>query len=424
MTACVVLCLAGPLHRFVQTYREIHTSRAWGPSCAVAVMRLVPLLTGRARSSATACVLLLMCADPPPAEDMGQNEPQSRPIDDGDMELIGESIDWPFDPPWLRAAMYGYPTYDEDGFPIEVEDNHPEVVNRSIGELRRRRLSDAKQRAMAVSEAIQSAAGLTDSECARCLRLAPRLATLPVEQVHERLELLLELLPRAAVRKVVQGAPQLLQQASLRESLPARLRALVTTTGLAAERVASTAPALLLFSEAALLKRADELRATLPELELPSILRRAPRLLHLRAETIREAMDELVVLLPEGSNVRDVVQRQPTLLLASRPKLAAKLGLLRELCSDAEWASLVCSASLGRALTASTTVIERLRDAPRPADGGPRGVVKLLLMSRAEYDGFHRKRAGAKRVSARPGPQPAFLRWPAPSLSADTPKHQ
>ena len=112
------------------------------------------------------------------------------------------------------------------------------------------------------------------------------------------------------------------------------------------------------------------------------------------------------------SDASDVVQRQPTLLLASRPKLAAKLDLLRELCSDAEWAALVRGASLGRALTASVNVIERLRHAPQPADGGARGVVKLLLMSQAEYDGFHKK-AGGLRVSARRGPQPAAIRWPA-----------
>ena len=116
-----------------------------------------------------------------------------------------------------------------------------------------------------------------------------------------------------------------------------------------------------------------------------SCLQRVPRLLGFKAETLRAALDDLGAVLPDGVHVGSVVQRQPTLLGTSRVKLKAKCELLRELCSAEEWARLLESTSFARALTASVEVIERLRVAPRPSGGGPRPVVRILLMTKAAY---------------------------------------
>ena len=123
--------------------------------------------------------------------------------------------------------------------------------------------------------------------------------------------------------------------------------------------------------------------------------------------------------LPAEVDVAQVVHLQPTLLASSRKRLAAKIALLRELCTDDEWAALLQRTSFARALTASIDVIGRLRDAPRPEDGSPRPVTSILLMSKrqfAEATGAdpvtlapprsRRRRATSKRTRAPRAPRP------------------
>ena len=369
-----------------------------------------------------ACAFLLMCAEPPASNEIRRvsagnvSECELTPEELWELEgmtPVGESVEWPFGPPILRTAMMGYTIYDDDGYPMPRPlDNAPDVIEISLHELRRRRRGKQEAVRAAVQEKLCSEAGLTVSEVQRCFHHAPRLTKQPAKVVSERLDLLRATgLPPAAMKKLVLGAPSLLLHTNLNETLAEKLRVLTSATGLPVDRAVSAAPALLLLESGTLGQRLGQLQSALPEVDLPVILRRAPRLLGLRAESLRMALDELTALLaPLGADAADVVQRQPTLLATSRAKLATKLGLLRELCDESEWQALLLSASFGRTLTASVSVIERLRHAPRPADGEPRGVVKILLMSKAEHADFAQL---ANVAAARPGPQPGPLRWAA-----------
>ena len=174
-------------------------------------------------------------------------------------------------------------------------------------------------------------------------------------------------LPDASTRRrVLLGAPSLLEHASLDETLPAKLSTIATVTNLPAERAVYAAPALLMLDATQLAARRQRLADGLPPemmadpAVLDGMLRRAPRLLLKKPEAVVKAFDELTALLPDECNAVKLIAAQPTLLARDRDKLKAKLNRLRELCTDAEWANLCVSASLGRALTAGDAVVERL----------------------------------------------------------------
>ena len=291
-----------------------------------------------------------------------------------DGELLGTPVNWQFGRPVLRTAMR-LRDAKRDGSPI----NGP-----TSGQMRRQRSDELKEQRSEVRKVLRSV-GISAAQADRCFRDAPRLPKQPARLLCERLEVLQAALPQPAVKQAVIGAPSLLLHTTLHLSLPEKLSVLGSVTGLAAERVVLAAPTLLLLDSAELHARAENLQAALPELELRSCLQRMPRLLGLRADTLRASFDELSAILPDGVHVGTVVQRQPTLIATSRVKLLAKCELLRELCSEEEWKRLLESTSFARALTASVEVIERLRVAPKASGGGPRPVVKILLMAKADY---------------------------------------
>ena len=336
-------------------------------------MRFSTIVRPRPAQSASVCcaLLLTLCADPPPPT---PTDPTPELLDD-DVRL-GEPMDWPFGKPLLRHKMY--------------RDEHEEVTT-SLEELRRRRAAGARDQRTTATKIVRSA-GLSAAEAKRCLRYAPQISNLPGVVLSARLELLQAALPPRAVVQVLTGAPSLLMLPSLilKPRLSEKLAAISGATGLPAEVAVSKAPTLLLLNETTLHARAEGLQAALPKLDVPSILRRAPRMLCSKAETLRSAFDGLredfAAMDPNGRlDVDALIQRQPTLLATSRDKIHAKAARLRELCTDEEWDRLVEGSSFGRALTASLEVINRLSTAPRPEDRAPRPVVRILLMTRAEW---------------------------------------
>ena len=190
-----------------------------------------------------------------------------------------------------------------------------------------------------------------EERAARCMRLAPQLRMLPPKAAQERLEVLQQAIPDTRVlRHVLLGAPSLLLQSSLPRSLPSKFEAVSAATGLPTERACYAAPALLLLDATKLSERLDRVSACLPELseQLPSMIRRAPRLLGYRPESLRAALDELHALLPPECDAADMVARQPTLLAHSHARLRSKLERLRALCTPSEFRALCASASLLR----------------------------------------------------------------------------
>lgn len=242
-----------------------------------------------------------------------------------------------------------------------------------------------------------------EADAARCMRLAPQLRMLPQKEAQQRLEVLQQAIPDANVlRHVLLGAPSLLLQSSLPRSLPSKFEAVSAATGLPVERACCAAPALLLLNATKLSERLDRVSECLPEeltAQLPSMIRRAPRLLGYRPESLRAAFDELHALLPPECDAADMVARQPTLLANSHERLRSKLERLRAVCTPSEFRALCGSASLGRALTASDAVIERLRRAEDGERGveEPRPVVKILLMTRREWEAGEPMPTSARR---------------------------
>lgn len=299
-------------------------------------------------------------------------------IDDDDDVILGEPVEWPFGPPTLRTEMHlARDTRDEDLL----------VVWPSISELRAWKAAKAEE-ARAELASVLCNAGLCPAEAQRALRNAPRLGSLSKAMLVERLDIVRAAVPAGAAVDIINGAPTLLMHTRLSLTLPLKLRALADATGLTAERIAATAPALLLLDVNRLDTRLSGLRSALGPQNAPqlaSILKRAPRLLACNPETVHANLAQLQCMLPAGVDVAAIVQRQPTLLAASSCRLEPKLTLLRELCTAEEWAQLINSTSFARLLTASISVIERLRVVPIRPDGQPRAVVSLLLLTKATF---------------------------------------
>ena len=301
--------------------------------------------------------------------------------DDDDEELIGEARSWPFGAPTLRTAAHLGQIPD---------DERPPAEGPTIAELRVRR-SAAADAAEAEREELLRSAGLSSaSEVQRVLRNAPYLNLVEPAALAERLDALHAALPAQHARvKVLVGASSLLLHENLPETLPRKLRELEAIVGLPEERVAAAAPSLLMLDARGLEARLRGLREALPELCTEEVLRRAPRLLSCKPSRLRGAWELLAAELPREADLAAIFQAQPTLLATSLGTLRPKLRDLEELCTPSEWRALVGSpGSFARVLTASRALItERLRAEPEvSADGSPRRVKHLLLMSRAEYE--------------------------------------
>jgi hypothetical protein len=360
-------------------------------------------------SGRLAAAVLLCVADPP--DDELPLPPIVRNTSFDDEPLVGKAFEWPFGPPILREQMRN------------SGDEFETVVHVDIKELRARRAAAEAARlaetraalAAALADCSADASADADAGAARMLRAAPRLAALAPDVARERVAQLHRALPDAhARRRALLGAPSLLLHASLPASLPAKLAAISEATGLAAERVVVSAPTLLLLDASQLAARVARLRASLPAEgglrdALPSVLRRAPRLLCKQPERVGGAFETLRATLPAECDAAALAAAQPTLLAQDAARTAAKLARLRTLCTAAEWRALCASASLGRVLTASDAVIERLAEpddgavaADEPGGGGggggeaPRAIVATLLMTRAAWEA----RRSARRKAA------------------------
>lgn len=297
-------------------------------------------------------------------------------------ELIGERVEWPFGPPdlmheiRLKRRTQGFPSVDGP----------------SLEQLRSRRKAEASQ-ALAETQRILRLAGMRSAAVKRLLRAEPRVARLATATLRERVEYLTAALPRrGSVVSLLSGAPSLVLHTRLNETLPSKLARLEEVLGLESSHIARLTPSLLVLDAASLDARLERLTLALPELELDapklrSLMRRAPRLLAWRPESVRANFEALQALLPAEADAADVVRRQPTLLGGDhKSSLAPKLTLLRELCTAEEWGMLVRSGSLARILTASISVLERLRTAPARSDGQPRGVTRILLMTKKQWE--------------------------------------
>ena len=311
---------------------------------------------------------------------LGTANPGDDVLDEDD-EIIGEAVDWPFGPPDLRTEIRIK----------QLRGEFPKTTIISLKEQQQRREAE-EAAALAETEELLRTVGLKANAAKRLLRAHPRIAKLPVEQLREHLAYIREVFPRGdAAASVVTGAQSLLGHAQLQETLPLKLATIERETGLDATQVALLAPSLLNLNEGSIHTRCERLLESLHELQLDaeglrSVLRRAPRLLHYKSETVRASFDELCRQLPADADAADVARRQPTLLGGNLEILCPKLDLLRELCSDAEWADLVRSSSFARALTASTAVIERLRTLPARPDGSPRAIITTLLMTKGRWE--------------------------------------
>lgn len=301
--------------------------------------------------------------------------------DDSDEPLIGSSAPtvWPLGEqpdPSLRFASW---------FAEDEQRGDRIVYGPSVEELRARRHAEQLQRLDAV-RAVLHERGLGRRQVSTCLRRAPRLGLLDAGTLRDRLAVLEAAFSADALRRVVIRAPSLLLHTALADSLRAKLDQLETLTGLDADRTAKLAATLLLLDAGAVQERARLLQNHLPELHVPGLLRRAPNLLSLRPSAVRASLDELVAMLPAEVDVAGLVQRQPTLLGMAPATLRPKIERLHALCDSTEWERLCHGppGSLARVLTASLEVIERLADATNEARR-PRPVVRMLLMSRAEY---------------------------------------
>jgi hypothetical protein len=311
---------------------------------------------------------------------LGTADPGDDVLDEDD-EIIGEAVDWPFGPPDLRTEIRIK----------QLRGEFPETTIISLKEQQQRREAE-EAAALSETEELLRTVGLKAKAVKRLLRAHPRIAKLPVEQLREHLAYIREVFPRGdAAASVVTGAQSLLGHAQLQETLPLKLATIERETGLDATQVALLAPSLLNLNEGSMHARCERLQESLHELQLDadglrSLLRRAPRLLHYKPESVRASFDELCRQLPADADAADVARRQPTLLGGNLEILCPKLDLLRELCSDAEWADLVRSSSFARALTASTAVIERLRTLPARPDGSPRAIITTLLMTKGRWE--------------------------------------
>lgn len=302
--------------------------------------------------------------------DVEQPHVTSTNVEGDEMISDGEEdyMEWRAGTPTLRASL-------------DPRDLPPPTP---LAEIRARRLAKEEEN-IAELRALLSSSGLSTAEVERCFRKEERLKVADAERMKGQLAALRAHLPRRAVKSVLLNVPAVALHTSLQDELPERLRELCHITGLTAERVVIAAPALLGQTAPTCRARYDQLRAALPELDMPSICRRAPRLLGLKVATLHAKMTELREILPVSVDVALVVQRQPTLLLNSPLLLRKKLDLLRAVCSEEEWDALTGSSSFARVLTASEKVINRLRDAPAEADGRPRTVVKIILMTKEAY---------------------------------------
>ena len=346
---------------------------------------------------ATAATLLVMCLEPVPKlpADLAETEelligkgpdPSDAAAADDEL-LIGRPKEWP----------HGRPTLREEMWRRNDARKEPEVIVISIDDLRARDAADKADRFAAIVSVLSATSGsaaAATADAKRCFKLCAGLKVLSAETTRERLSILAQALPDAhARRRVLLGAPSLLLHVNLAETLPRKLAALAMATGQAAERTCAAAPGLLLLDHEQLESRLARLRDALPDelsVHLPRMLRRYPRLLSRRPEVVRAAYEALVELLPPTCDVARAVGAYPSLLATSPDRLRAKVDTLRRYCTEAEWHGVWTSASLGRVLTVSDAVLERLRRggaAEAPSDGGapPRPVVRTLLMAKREW---------------------------------------
>ena len=261
----------------------------------------------------------------------------------------------------------------------------------SLAEVRRMRKAEVAD-SLRETRRILRAAGLRMAAVDRVLRMEPRVARLSPSTLRVRVDELMDILAeREIVASLVCAAPSLLLHVRLRETLPAKLTMIERETGIQASRVASLAPAQLTLDPTAVAARTRRLREVLqPELAFDAdtwrgILRRTPRLLSYKPETLRARLDGLCRELPAEVEIADVVRRQPGLLGTDPAKVRAKLDLLRELCTADEWSLIMQSSSFARVLTTSAAVMERLRTIVPPSDGALRPVLRILLMTRRQW---------------------------------------
>jgi hypothetical protein len=298
---------------------------------------------------------------PPPGEVHGQGD------------LVGEPIDWSAGLPdqsrlWQLARSEG-------------------LRSLTLEQVRERR-KRAEDRALEQATTHLRSAGLSEAQARRCLRL-PRLRVCDPATLLDRIETLQAHLPAESIPRVVSGAPTLLLHTNLHATLPRKLEQLEATIGLKGERILFKAPGLLAFDASAIEQRVCRLQSCLPGIEVRPVLRVAPRLLGCDPSKLATTFELLAQILPATVNVTRTVQLQPTLLASSPKLLEPKLELLRELCSEEEWDAVVQSTSFARLLTASLSVIERLRTLPPNKSGKPRPVVSSLLLPKAKYEALY-----------------------------------
>ena len=363
------------------------------------------------RATTSAAVFLLrMCADPlPPSVPPPPPSPPAVVDAVDPNELIGEAMEWPHGRPTLRTELHTnlrFKDRNDDGtgegiyYAVPPQERwgqtkRPEqrVISYTTEEMRAYRKAEAMRQMSDLERVFEETLGLDAAEVGRCFRAEKSLLALAPDVLRHRIGGLCTYLDKPSAKSVVLGAPRLLLHANLRHTLPEKLRELCDVTGLPAERIALSAPTLIGLDAAKVRARFDSLVAALPGIDVLAIVQRAPRLLCRNPAAAGEAFAQLRGMLPEGADVEKVLFLQPTLLLVNNQRLGGKIELLRELCTDAEWEALLQSGSFARALTTSLEVIGRLRDAPAPADGSPRPVVSILLMSKRKYEAANGRKA-------------------------------
>ena len=296
-------------------------------------------------------------------------------IDEDDM-LLGTPVSWPFGMPTLRTEMHLRRQQHGGGIYI---------AGPTLAELRRRRAAEAAE-AEAETLRLLRSAGLRAAQAKGCLRKAPGLRRVRHDILRARLDCLRAILPPRATTSVLRGAPSLLIHTQFNASLHSKFRQLQRVTGLSASRIAIAAPSLLHLDAGGLATRVNGMQAALPGVQVSVILRRAPRLLSSKPETLRANFAALAAVLPPPADAAAIVERQPTLLGSSPDRLAEKIDLLEELTSEGERAALIGSpASFARTLTASLEVIGRLRVDHLHTSGSPRGITSIIFMPKRQW---------------------------------------
>ena len=242
--------------------------------------------------------------------------------------------------------------------------------------------------------------GLSASQARKLLRrradlLQPGPSFLDAHAAGRRAAALRARLPEAVVRSVLTAWPDVLRyDFEGGEALPEKFAALEEVIGLPLPDICRRAPSLLGHNHSTLLHRRAALAAALPSVDVGPLLRRAPALLGRSASALAAAHAALHAAVPDVP-VAALVRTQPTLLALNVSRtVRPKYERLRELCTPEEWRSLCdggAGSGLARALTCSLDVIERLGVVAPLAEGSTRPVIRLLVMSKNDFDEAYRQ---------------------------------